>query len=315
MFQEARALLNDGAIPQACDAFAKSYGLRPRHGTLLNLAVCLEQQGDAVAAFSRFEEALSAAVGDGRADRAQLARTHIEGLRARLAWLSVQLDVEADLPELQIFCDGVALAKDVRGAFPVEPGSHTVKAIAPGRTPFEVTVTTVAGGTEVVPIPVLTLIVPPAPKPTTSFEAPIVSSRPPVPQRYVTAPSGDPSQQWRDPLSLSLLAAGTAALSLGAFCGVRAIIDGNAVERLCVDRRCTSDVSLSTAQHLEDRARVEARVANIALPSGAIALGASAYLLWTKPRQSRATMGTVGHLQFVPTASRDAVGTTLRGTW
>lgn len=317
-FQLGRALLARGATREACEAFAQSHELRPRHGTLLNLAVCLEQQGDRVAAFHRFEESLSAAISDGRADREQLARAHIEDLRTKLAWLSIELDAEANVADLRVSCDGVAIAKGTSSPIALEPGPHLVEASAPGRLPFEATIATVAGGAETLRIPALALLEQRASEPPTPLPAAprsIAAPRPATAQPRLVAPTVEPDLQWRRSLSISLLAVGTAALSVGVFCGARAFVDADAVERLCVDRHCTTDASWSTAQRLEARARMEARVANVALPLGAVALGTSAYLLWTKPRQSRSAKDSASSLQFAPTASGHTVGTTFRGTW
>jgi hypothetical protein len=313
VFHEARQLLANGSIRAACDAFARSHELLPRHGTLLNLAVCLEQQGDLVSAFHRFEESLSAAISDGRADRQELARIHIEDLRTKLGWLWIRVDGEGSTIVVEVFCDGVAIRKDSNTPMAVEPGSHVVTASATGRKPFEVIITIAAGSSETVRIPTLVAIEEPTAK--TVVAGPRTALRSVIPTPLALAAPRQAVPEWRRPLSVSLIAAGTAALSVGAFCGFRAIVDGDAVERLCVDGRCTSDDRLSMAQRLDHRARVEARVANLALPLGAIAVGAGAYLIWTKPRDQRSTTGSKAQLQFAPTASSGAVGTILRGTW
>ena len=312
VFHEARRLLANGSIRAACDAFARSHELLPRHGTLLNLAVCLEQQGDLVSAFHRFEESLSAAISDGRADRQELARIHIEELRAKLAWLSVRLRGQDPATDVEVSCDGVAIEKDSNAPIAVQPGSHVVKASAKGRRPFEATITIAAGTSETVRIPTLVAIE--EPTATTTIAGSRTVLRSVIPKPLALAAPRETVPEWRRPLFDSLIAAGTAALSVGAFCGFRAIVDSDAVERLCLDRRCTSDDRLSMAQRLDHRARVEARVANLALPLGAIAFG-GAYLVWTRPRDQSSTTGSKARLQFAPTASLDAVGTSLRGTW
>lgn len=314
LFREGRALMTSGSIRQACDAFAQSYRIRPAHGTLLNLAVCLEQSGDLVAAFYRFEESLSAAVADGRADREQLVRTHLEALRTKLSWLTIELDAGVDASELdlRVSCDGVAVREGA--PIPVMPGSHVVRASAPDRVPFETALTTVAGGSEVVRIPALAVLKEAARRPSV-VAAPLAASRPTPSRSGATAPTMKPTQTWRGTLSVSLLTAGIGSLWVGALCGARAISDANEIERLCADRRCGTDWSLSRAQRLEDRAKVAARVADVTLPLGALAIGASLYLSLTRSPAPRATTASLSGLEIAPVATPRAVGTSLRGTW
>lgn len=313
MFQAGRAFLADGEIQRACEAFAKSYELRPRNGTLLNLAVCLEQRGDAVAAFHRFQQSLAAAINDGRADREQLARTHIAALTKKLAWLSIQVDDEAALADLRISCDGVAIAAPTGNATALEPGTHVVTANAPGRSSFEASITIAAGTTEVLRIPVLAPTETSPPEPPAALDPPIASAAAVAPNPPVTLLAVQQEQPWRTPLTASLLAVGVGALSMGAICGARAMADGDEIERLCGAGRCTTDASWAMSQRLEARARTEARLADVALPLGAVALAAGAYLLWTKPRARHE--GPTSKLHLAPTASPHALGTSLRGTW
>ena len=65
---------------EACAKFTKSQQLDPSAGTFINLALCHESEGKVATAWAEFNEALSQAVKDGRADREQAARDHIGAL-------------------------------------------------------------------------------------------------------------------------------------------------------------------------------------------------------------------------------------------
>src|SRR5687768_2817074 len=55
IFQEGRELARQGRVAEACQLFAKSYELDPALGTALNLADCLERQGQLRRAWELFD--------------------------------------------------------------------------------------------------------------------------------------------------------------------------------------------------------------------------------------------------------------------
>lgn len=214
---------------------------------------------------------------------------------------------------LDVSCDGVVIETDSGNAIPLEPGPHVVRASAPGRAPFETTLTMVAGGSEAILVPSLAAVEARAPKPI--GEVPGLPILRPAPKPHASVPSTQPVQPWRGPLSISVLTAGVASLSVGIISGARALSDAKGVERLCQNHRCTTDEGWSEAPRLDDRARVEARVADIALPLGAVAVAAAACLLWLKPASRRDAQTDDSGLQVAASASPHELGTSLRGTW
>jgi hypothetical protein len=54
LFREGRELLKANKIAEACEAFASSQQLAPGVGTLMNLAMCREQQGQTATAWKLF---------------------------------------------------------------------------------------------------------------------------------------------------------------------------------------------------------------------------------------------------------------------
>ena len=147
LFEEGRALLAGGKPAEACPRFERAQKLDPSGGTLLNLALCHEQEGKLASAWAEFNEALSIAVRDGRRDRASAAEEHLESLRARLSRVRVSVSAAARTPGLRVSLDGRELPSEaIDVGVPVDPGEHVVEATAPGRAPFRSTVRAMGPG-------------------------------------------------------------------------------------------------------------------------------------------------------------------------
>jgi len=82
LFDRGRALVADGRIAEGCRALEQSQALDPSAGTLLNLALCHEAEGETPLARSELEASLTIAERDGRDDRAAIAREHLAALPA-----------------------------------------------------------------------------------------------------------------------------------------------------------------------------------------------------------------------------------------
>ncbi len=315
-FEEGRALFAQGKVGQACRQFATSYALRPRHGTLLNLAVCLEENGDQIAALSRFQESLTAAISDGRADRVELAKTHIDRLRSQLSWLTIQLQ-GTDPPGLRIWCDDAVVAGDWHKPIPVKAGKHVVRASATGRVPFEGSVAAAAGARQTIEVPALAVLAAATSEgastpPISPVTASPVTSKPRMsqPNQSDAAP-----RTWQTRVAMPLITVGLASVAVGGILGSRAIADANEIDRICKDRRCTSGGSLATAEHLEARGRTEARVADLTLPIGALAVAAGAYFVFKKPAPSQTAKSSSTRFEVAASATPYAVATWASATW
>ncbi len=157
LFEEGRALLEQGRIEQACPKLEESQQLDPGGGTLLNVALCHEKQGRTATAWVEFVEARGIAKADNRALRVAFAEAHIAQLEPALSRVVVQVPSLSDVPDLEIKRDGSVVGRAAWGsAVPVDPGDHVVEAIAPGKMPWRQSVVVApAGDTRTVIVPTL----------------------------------------------------------------------------------------------------------------------------------------------------------------
>lgn len=156
LFEEARALMDRQQYGEACPKFAESQRLDPGGGTLLNLALCHEKEGKLATAKIEYADALASAIKDGRSDREAFAREHLSAIEPRVPRIVVVAGPNAGLDGLEIRLDGLEIrpeAWDV--AMPVDPGGHTVQAIAPGHAAWTSTPTLGPSEKKTVEVPAL----------------------------------------------------------------------------------------------------------------------------------------------------------------
>lgn len=131
-FDEARRLIEKKQIPEACAKFGESQRLDPQLGTLLHWADCLERNGQTASAWARFRDASELAAT--RNDRRQsLAEDRAAKLEPGLSKLKIVVANE-NPKDLQITRDGELVGRALwDSATPVDPGTYSVEAAAPGR--------------------------------------------------------------------------------------------------------------------------------------------------------------------------------------
>src|SRR5688572_8317290 len=154
LFDDARALMNKGDYDEACPKLEESQRIDPGSGTLLNLGDCYEHQGRIASAWTMFLEAAAAARLTGNADRDRAARERAAALDPRLARVTVR--VAEKTAGLEVRRDGVIVRPAQWGtAIPIDAGAHTIVATAPGRQPWQTTVTLQDATSATVLIPAL----------------------------------------------------------------------------------------------------------------------------------------------------------------
>lgn len=132
LFDEARSLLEAGRIAEACPKLVASQRLDPGGGTLLNLALCFELQGLNASAWARYQEALSLAIRDGRKDREEFARSHLDALTPKLIRI-VFLGTDKTPSSTTLGLDDSRVAREAWGTpIAVDPGRHKIRVETPG---------------------------------------------------------------------------------------------------------------------------------------------------------------------------------------
>ncbi|HEX8795756.1 MAG TPA: hypothetical protein VF765_32625 [Polyangiaceae bacterium] len=318
LYDEGKRLMDAGQFAQACPKFADSEKLDPGVGTLLNLGVCYEKNGQTASAWATYKDAASAAANAGEAAREKYARDHAAALEPSLAKLTVA--VATPVEGLQVRRDGEAIPTASFGlALPIDPGDHTVTASAPHYKPWSATVTVAKSATASVQIPALE----PAPEPTpapppVAPPAPTPGQQPqtgtPAQPQTVIIYQGEPQRRggaqrfW----GIFSIATGVVAMGTGTVFGFIAKSQWNKSNNGsdnngapdCINDVCTQD----GIQRRQDGQTI-ANIAQWVFVGGAVVAAGGIVLLVTAP--SGYEMPPRAALTLSPTLG----GAMLRGTW
>lgn len=138
LFDEGRKLMAEKKFADACPRLERSYKLDPAAGTLLNLAVCHEGQGKTATALAEFRDSIALARRENRNDRLTFAQKHVDALKGRICTVTVRQGGHETGLEWKV--DGAKVGTESLGiALPIDPGSHTIQASAPGMQPWQTT--------------------------------------------------------------------------------------------------------------------------------------------------------------------------------
>jgi hypothetical protein len=233
LFREGRALLEQGHVPEACRKLGESQRLDPGGGTLLNLALCHEQQGLTATAWSELTEALSLAKRDHREQRVALAEAHIAALEPKLSRLVITVPESADEPELEVKRDGSVIGRAAWGSsMPVDPGEHVIEATAPGKVAWRATVKVGPDADkQIATVPELAPLPKAAPAPPSSASPP-----PAAPPARDTSSGGKANiPAW------TAVGVGVVGVGLGTYFGLTALSKKHQSDALCpTDATCQS---------------------------------------------------------------------------
>jgi hypothetical protein len=253
LFKEGKKLLKEGKVPEACRKFEGSYRIDPALGTLLNMALCHEQEGKTATAWGELNETLQLAKKSNRQDRAKIAKEHIAAIEPRLSRFVVAVAPEATVPGLVVEMDGVPLEKAAWGtAIPIDPGDHKAIAKAPKYKPWELTVVVEEAKVATVLVPKLEKVPEPPPPP--------------------------PPSTWKKPVGIAALGAGAVMLGISGYFGVRALSAGAEVATSCPKNVC-DEKGWDALQS----GRSAATTANVLIGTGVAVAAVGAVLLLTAP--------------------------------
>ena len=270
LFRQGRASVDAGDYPHACAAFAESLRLELAPGTLLNLGDCEEHLGRLASAWGHFLRLAS--ILPPTDERLQIARERAGALAPRVPWITVVLSPDAP-HDARVFRDDAEIAgPGLSAPWPVDPGLHGVLVVAPGHESRSTAVVAAEGETVRV----------------------VVAPGPVVPQEIIAA---------RPPRSHTVAwlvgATGVASLGVGTYFGGRALAERSVSDGTCAHGVCADATGLGAYES----ARSDARVADVALGLGVVALAVSGYMLISSGTEAPAA------------TAFQVTGAGLGGTW
>lgn len=268
LFGQARELLSQDRLGEACNKFAESQKLDPSCGTLLNLADCHARQGKTATAWAEFLAAAQLARAQNRRNVEEEATRRAADLEKALSHVTVKVPV--GVPGLQVRRTDVLLeAGGIDAKLPVDPGDWTISASAPGYRPWSTKVSVRGDGdSQVVTVPLL------------EKDASKDEDHPP----RVDASHGKPGEQLAATSGARTLgyvfgAGGIALIGVGGAFGVLAL---NAYKD--ADAACPlHDGCKQPALDRRSSAERYANVANVCIGVGLLGVGAGAILLFAAP--------------------------------
>jgi hypothetical protein len=272
LFDQGRAAVKQGNFSDACPKFAESQRLDPGIGTLLWLGDCYENVGQTATAWATFKEAAAAAKLQ-HDNREQVARDRINKLEPTLPHVTILVRDETAIPKLEILRDGVPVGTAQWGiAVPVDPGTHTIVARAPGRQDWSQTIR-VESQKDSIDISVPELDAAPA-----SAGSPSETSGSSEPNEK------GPSVRWSSQYTLAIVTGAVGVLGVGlgtyfSFAAKSAYDSSNSgVPPHCVDNRCDP-----TGLHDRSDAFDKAALSTAMFVASAATLAGGALLYFTAP--------------------------------
>ncbi len=274
LFDDGERLMKDGKLAEACQAFEASNRIEARAGTLINLGLCREQNGQLASAWSAFKDALTR-VKDPK--KQQLATEHANAIEPKLSYLTISVPDESRV-------DGLALTRNSapidpalwNRSIPVDGGTYVIAGHAPGHEEWSTTVEVPKEGGKIsVEVPrfkdLTKLMTPVAvqPKP----DQPAAVARPEQP-----APEGGSMFTTRRKIAIGVGGVGVAAIAAGIVFGIQAQGDKDDAYKLCPDP-ATPCPDGDRATALTNDGHSKAVLADVSFGVGAAAL-IGAGVLW-----------------------------------
>jgi len=187
LFRQGRQLLEAGKTTEACSAFAESQRLDPANTTLVNLAACREKNGQVATAWGLFLEVERQTRDSAKATDHQMhtvAVDHAKKLEPRVSKLTINVPQTNAVDGLEVSrgTDRIDAAMWNR-ALPIDGGTYTIVAKAPGSSAWTTQITIGnEGDTKSVDVPDLrSLPRDITPKPSPTVPPPTAATPPPAP--------------------------------------------------------------------------------------------------------------------------------------
>ncbi len=294
LFNEARRLVAAGRYAEACPKFEESQRLDPGIGTQFNLADCYEHTSRIASAWALFLDVASSAGGTGQLARERVARNRASTLEPIVSKLTIE--APKNVTGLEVRRNGEPLGGVLwNNPMPVDPGSYTIEATAPGKKKWS-TVATVGpnGATVTVAIPELENGESDAPDPAHVS----VDSTP-------SPPGATDRSRTERTIAIGLGGAGLVAVGIGSFFGLRSIAKHSDYERLCTVGACAP-----AAGPIHDDAVAAGNASTVAFVLGGALIAGGAVLWFIAPRAS-----STARLGVAPSIGSSGAGAVVAGGW
>ncbi|MEJ7598878.1 MAG: tetratricopeptide repeat protein [Kofleriaceae bacterium] len=165
LFEQGKALMASGRVPEACTAFESSQRIDPAVTTLLNIADCREKNGQLATAWGVFVDVERQTRGSANlAPLHDVAVKRSAALEPRLSKLTIA--VASQLDRIEITRNDAPVERDTWSfALPIDGGRYQIVAQVPGFVAWRSTVDVAReGATVVVHVPELVAVAPPPPR-------------------------------------------------------------------------------------------------------------------------------------------------------
>jgi hypothetical protein len=296
LFKEAKALMAEGHINEACPKLEESQRLDPTPGTLLNLGDCYERSTPSrtASAWGAFRQAEVMSRQRGDADRQAEAARRAEPIEPVLSKVILRVAPAARVPGLEVKWEGRAIGAGLLdSAFPVDSGEHTIEAGAPGHKSWTGKVVVRAnGGTSNVEVPALAL---------GASDAAPGAMAPHLPFWGVQRTIG-----------LSVGVVGLAGVVIGSIYGVKAIGKKSDADAGCDPEDPTRCSEAGAAFRLDETAA--GTISTASFIAGGVVFAGGVVLFVTAPK-SHANAGEAIRLEALPAVAGGDLGLTLRGSF
>lgn len=316
LFDEARRLMTAGKYAEACPKLEESQRLDPGVGTLYNLSDCYEHVGRTASAWTGFREVAASSAASKQLEREKAARARAATLEPKLTRLRIVVQAA---PGIEVTRNGAVVGAPSQGVgIPVDPGKYTVKATAPGKEPWQTTVTVEGEGAVVnVEVPALADSTSPAVPPAVPSTAPSTPGSSAVtPPPPITTPPADSASTrgWQTPLGAVALGLGVAGLGVGTALGF--VAKSTAEDAECNENDECTQAGLDTRSD----ARGQGNIGTGVFIAGAALAAGGVILLITAPSSSDGASDKKSALRSRPPARAVRVGVApsgviVQGTW
>jgi hypothetical protein len=312
LLNQGRKLMKAGQYPQACPKIAESQSLAPSPTTLLELALCHENEGKIATTQNELTTVVMQSTNP-KDPSAKTARVHADALLPKLPRLTIKVPAGSESKGVQITLDGLPVASSSWGlSNPIDPGTHQIVATTKGSPPWSTKVNVTSPGEQLtvdVPGPRAVDQAPPPPEPspekTAKVETPFGADTSPAKEE-----EEEPTHASRPALGYVLFGAGVVGTGVGTYFGLRAIS-----LRKDSDQNCVSGCTVEGVD-LNNRAKTAAWISDFGIGIGLIGVVIGGYMLLKTPDEAAPKQETTEtSLRLMPELTSTRAGLNVGGTW